>query len=478
MRLEVTLAVLALILSAITVVLVLIVMIRMEKFKAAPDVQPLIEQIRVALEMSDKSIKDDLQRTRNDLLNLTKENRGELNTTIMQLSQQFVQDAKANRDELSAALGKLNQQINLDSKANRDEISQSLKTFSDTMSNRLQELIGTQQNQFEVLRASIEDKLGKIQKDNSEKLEQMRITVDEKLHDTLEKRLGDSFKIVSERLELVQKGLGEMQNLASGVGDLKRVLTNVKMRGVLGEIQLESLLEQLLTPEQYEKNYKPNPRRDEIVEFAIRLPGRDEDNQSVFLPIDAKFPIEDYQRLLDAFEAADLVAIDTAQKNMAAIIKSCARDIRDKYIKPPMTTDFALLFLPFEGLYAEVLRNPGLFETVQREYHVIITGPTTIAAILNSLQLGFRTLAIEKRSSEVWKLLSAIKKDFGTFGDILEKTQKKLQEAGNVIEKASHRSKQIQRRLNKVQDLPAEETKDILLELDDIEVIETADDND
>ena len=478
MRLEVTLAVLALILSAITVVLVLIVMIRMEKFKAAPDVQPLIEQIRVALEMSDKSIKDDMQRTRNDLLNLTKENRGELNTTIMQLSQQFVQDAKANRDELSAALGKLNQQINLDSKANRDEISQSLKTFSDTMSNRLQELIGTQQNQFEVLRASIEDKLGKIQKDNSEKLEQMRITVDEKLHDTLEKRLGDSFKIVSERLELVQKGLGEMQNLASGVGDLKRVLTNVKMRGVLGEIQLESLLEQLLTPEQYEKNYKPNPRRDEIVEFAIRLPGRDEDNQSVFLPIDAKFPIEDYQRLLDAFEAADLVAIDTAQKNMAAIIKSCARDIRDKYIKPPMTTDFALLFLPFEGLYAEVLRNPGLFETVQREYHVIITGPTTIAAILNSLQLGFRTLAIEKRSSEVWKLLSAIKKDFGTFGDILEKTQKKLQEAGNVIEKASHRSKQIQRRLNKVQDLPAEETKDILLELDDIEVIETADDND
>ena len=478
MRLEVTLAVLALILSAITVVLVLIVMIRMEKFKAAPDVQPLIEQIRVALEMSDKSIKDDLQRTRNDLLNLTKENRGELNTTIMQLSQQFVQDAKANRDELSAALGKLNQQINLDSKANRDEISQSLKTFSDTMSNRLQELIGTQQNQFEVLRASIEDKLGKIQKDNSEKLEQMRITVDEKLHDTLEKRLGDSFKIVSERLELVQKGLGEMQNLASGVGDLKRVLTNVKMRGVLGEIQLESLLEQLLTPEQYEKNYKPNPRRDEIVEFAIRLPGRDEDNQSVFLPIDAKFPIEDYQRLLDAFEAADLVAIDTAQKNMAAIIKSCARDIRDKYIKPPMTTDFALLFLPFEGLYAEVLRNPGLFETVQREYHVIITGPTTIAAILNSLQLGFRTLAIEKRSSEVWKLLSAIKKDFGTFGDILEKTQKKLQEAGNVIEKASHRSKQIQRRLNKVQDLPTEDTKDILLELDDIEVVEAVDDND
>lgn len=470
-------AVLALIMSAITVVMVLIVLIRMGKANVAPDLQPLLEQLRIALEMSDKSIKDDLQRTRNDLLNLTKENRGELNTAIVQLSQQFVQDAKANRDELSAALSKLNQQINLDSKANRDEIAQSLKTFSDTVSGRLQELISTQQNQFEVLRASIEDKLGKIQKDNSEKLEQMRITVDEKLHDTLEKRLGDSFKIVSERLELVQKGLGEMQSLANGVGDLKRVLTNVKMRGVLGEIQLESLLEQLLTPEQYEKNFKPNPRRDEIVEFAIRLPGRDEDNQSVFLPIDAKFPIEDYQRLLDAFEVADLVAIDAAQKNMAAIIKSCARDIRDKYIKPPMTTDFALLFLPFEGLYAEVLRNPGLFETVQREYHVIITGPTTLAAILNSLQLGFRTLAIEKRSSEVWKLLSAIKMDFGKFGDILEKTQKKLQEAGNVIEKASHRSKQIQRRLNKVQDLPAEETKDILLELDDIEVVEAVDDN-
>ena len=466
----------ALVLSALSVILIVTIIVRLGRFNSsAPDFQPFWEQIRITLETSEKGIKDDLQRTRNDLLNITKENREELNKAIVLLSQQLVQDAKNSREELNATLSKLNQQINLDSKANRDELALSLKAFSDTVSGRLQELTSTQQNQFEVLRASIEDKLGKIQKDNSEKLEQMRITVDEKLHETLEKRLGDSFKIVSERLALVQKGLGEMQSLATGVGDLKRVLTNVKTRGVLGEIQLESLLEQLLTHEQYEKNYKPNPRRDEIVEFAIRLPGRDDDNQSVFLPIDAKFPIEDYQRLLDAFEVNDLAAIETAQKNMATRIKGCARDISDKYIKPPSTTDFALLFLPFEGLYAEVLRNPGLFETVQRDYHVIITGPTTIAAILNSLQLGFKTLAIEKRSSEVWQLLSAIKVDFGKFGDILEKTQKKLQEAGNVIEKASHRSKQIQRRLNKVQELPTEETKNILLDIDDVDVIDVPD---
>jgi len=318
---------------------------------------------------------------------------------------------------------------------------------------KLVELIDKNDIKMEKIKEVIEKKLEEIQKDNTEKLEAMRQTVDEKLHATLEKRLGESFKMVSERLELVHKGLGEMQTLASGVGDLKKVLTNVKTRGVWGEVQLGNLLEQILTPEQYDKNVITKKGSKERVEFAIKLPGRNE-NKLVLLPIDAKFPQEDYQRLVEAYEQGNVDLIEEAGKNLECVIKSEAKNIQEKYIDPPNTTDFGIMFLPYESLYAEVSRRPGLCESIQRKYRVTIIGPTNLFALLNSLQMGFRTLAIEKRSSEVWILLGAVKTEFNRFSGILEKTHKKLQEASNTIESATKKSKTIERKLKDVQGLP------------------------
>jgi DNA recombination protein RmuC len=316
---------------------------------------------------------------------------------------------------------------------------------------------------FQALGQGVEGRLQALQEDNSKKLEQMRATVDEKLQGTLEKRLGESFKLVSERLEQVHKGLGEMQSLATGVGDLKKVLTNVKTRGTWGEVQLGALLEQVLTPEQYEKNVTPKAGCGEVVEFAIRLPGRTGDkSEIVWLPIDAKFPTEDYQRLIEAQERADLVAAEAAGKQLEERIKGCAKDISTKYIHPPETTDFGILFLPTEGLYAEVLRRPGLTEFLQRQHRVTVTGPTTLGAMLNSLQMGFRTLAVEKRSSEVWTLLGAVKTEFGNYGKILEKVQKKLNEASNTIDDVRSKSNNIQTKLRKVEALPTGEVGGIL----------------
>ncbi len=323
----------------------------------------------------------------------------------------------------------------------------------------------TQSNEqkIEQLRQSVSTGLQQIQEDNSKKLDQMRQTVDEKLQGTLERRLGESFRLVSERLELVQKGLGEMQELANGVGDLKRVLTNVKTRGTWGEIQLGALLEQILTPEQYATNVAPKPGSLERVEFAIRLPGRDElEGKSIWIPLDAKFPKEDYERLLIAQEAADPVQAEEAAKKLEEQIKKCARDIRDKYICPPHTTDFAILYLPIEGLYAEVIRRTGLVEALQQTCRVVVAGPTTLSALLNALQMGFRTLAIQKRSSEVWKLLGAVKTEFGRFTDHLDAVQKKLHQASDSIEDAAKKSRQIQRRLKDVQELPASELPALL----------------
>ncbi len=326
-------------------------------------------------------------------------------------------------------------------------------------SKKLSELIEKNDAKMERVKEVIEKKLEGIQKDNSEKLEAMRQTVDEKLHATLEKRLGESFKIVSDQLEQVHKGLGEMQTLASGVGDLKKVLTNVKTRGIWGEVQLGNLLEQVLTLEQYDKNVATKKGTEDRVEFAIKLPGKDE-NKTVFLPIDAKFPQEDYQRLVEAYEQGNLEMIEEAGKNLETRIKGEAKNIQEKYIDPPGTTDFGIMFLPYESLYAEVLRRPGLCELVQRNYRVTITGPTTLYALLNSLQMGFRTLAIEKRSSEVWVLLSAVKTEFNHFGSFLEKTHKKLVEASNTIEDAARKSRTIERKLKDVQGLPqAQATK-------------------
>ena len=378
----------------------------------------------------------------------------------------------------------------------REELNSGYKTLSETLLARMHENLTQQNNQFAtflnnmqvfmqqlekrseslekklldnlaMLDTNVRNSLEKIRNDNTAKLEEMRKTVDEKLQSTLEKRLGDSFKLVSERLEQVHKGLGEMQSLAAGVGDLKKALTNVKTRGVMGEFQLEFILEQLLTPDQYRKNVKPRPDSRNSVEFAIVLPGKDDEQGSVLLPIDAKFPIEDYTALQDAYEKGDTALIEKYRKQISTRIVNCAKDIHDKYLEPPYTTDFGIMFLPIEGLFAEVLREPGLMETLQRDYHVTITGPTTLSAFLNSLQMGFRTLAIQKRSSEVWKILAAVKTEFGKFGDVLEKTQKKLLEASNVIDTAGQRSRAIERKLRDVQQMPAVEAQG-LLALDDI----------
>nr|MBP8980329.1 DNA recombination protein RmuC [Syntrophobacterales bacterium] len=298
--------------------------------------------------------------------------------------------------------------------------------------------------------------LRNLQEDHRRQLETIRATADEKLQDTLEKRLGESFRLVSDRLEMVQKGLGEMQTLAAGVGDLKKVLTNIKTRGTFGEIQLGSLLEQILSPEQYAANVATRPDSANRVEFAIRMPGRQEGRErTVWLPLDAKFPQEDHLRLLEAQEQGNPVQVEEAARQLERTVREMARNIRDKYLEPPYTTDFAVMFLPTESLYAEILRRGGLFEQLQREFKVVVTGPTTLAALLNSLQMGFRTLAIEKRSSEVWELLGAVKTEFSAFGGILEKTRKKILEAGNTIEKAAVRSRAIEKKLLNVQGLPA-----------------------
>ncbi|MGI6065958.1 MAG: DNA recombination protein RmuC [Bacillota bacterium] len=331
----------------------------------------------------------------------------------------------------------------------------------DMFSRQLAYLTQSNEQKLEKMRETIEAKLTLLQEDNSRKLEQMRATVDEKLHATLERRLGESFRLVSDRLEQVHKGLGEMQSLAAGVGDLKKVLTNVKTRGTWGEIQLGSLLEQILTEEQYAQNVATK-KGNERVEFAIRLPGRGENEQEVWLPVDAKFPQEDYQRLLEAQELSDPQMVEEAARQLENRIKTEAKAIKEKYLDPPHTTDFGIMFLPTEGLYAEVLRRPGLCEMLQRVYRVVVAGPTTLAALLNSLQMGFRTLAIEKRSSEVWALLGAVKTEFGKFGDILDKTQKKLREASNTIETAAKKTRTIERKLKKVQELPAENAVHLL----------------
>ncbi len=310
-----------------------------------------------------------------------------------------------------------------------------------------------QATQLTQVQQQVETRLQAIQKSNEDRLEQMRRTVDEKLHEALEKRLGESFNLVAQRLEQVQKGLGEMQSLAQDVGGLKRALTNVKTRGVLGEAQLGALLEQFLSAGQYAANVKVKPRSAEVVEYAVKLPGVEEGG-TVWLPIDAKFPLEDYQRLMEAYEIGDLAAVETAGKALEVRLLSQARDIRDKYIAPPYTTDFALLFLPFEGLYAEALRRPGLLDRLQRECRVTFVGPTTLTAFLNSLQVGFKTLAISKQSGEVWKLLGHVKTEFGKFGESLAVVQKKLDEASSKLGDVSKRKELMEKRLAGVEALP------------------------
>ncbi len=356
----------------------------------------------------------------------------------------------------------LREAVQADARTNREESAATLRRFAEGMQQQLSALTEANERKLSEVRATLETKLKDLQTDNSTKLEEMRRTVDEKLHQTLETRLGESFKLVSDRLEAVHKGLGEMQTLAAGVGDLKKVLTNVKTRGTWGEVQLESLLEQMLTTEQYAKNVATKPGSNERVEFAVRLPGRTGDDQPVWIPIDAKFPREDYERLLEAQDRADAVAAEVAAKQLEMRIRDEAKKIQEKYIAPPHTTDFGLLFLPTEGLYAEVLRRPGLTDRLQRESRVIIAGPTTLSALLNSLQMGFRTLAIEKRSSEVWQLLGAVKTEFGKFGEVLAKTKDQIDKVSNTIGDAEVRTRKIERKLRGVEQLNETQAKALL----------------
>ncbi|QHE95085.1 DNA recombination protein RmuC [Pandoraea fibrosis] len=386
------------------------------------------------------------------------------NNQIDGFAQQLAKLTESNAAQLEA----VRQSLVLNGQQMREEQTSALRRFGEAQHQQLTQLAEGNERRLVEVRATLEQKLKDIEVNNAAKLEEMRRTVDEKLHATLEQRLGESFKLVSDRLEQVHRGLGEMQTLAAGVGDLKRVLTNVKTRGIWGEVQLQALLEQLLTPDQFAKNVATKPGSAERVEFAIALPGQGGDsNTPVWLPIDAKFPREDYERLLDAQERADPVAVEEASKALETRIRLEAKTIADKYLAPPHTTDFALLFLPTEGLYAEVLRRPGLSDMLQREYRVTVAGPTTLTALLNSLQMGFRTLAIERRSSEVWQVLGAVKTEFSKFGDVLAKTKAQLETVTRSIDKAEVRTRAMARQLKAVEALPGEQAVELLgVELD------------
>ncbi len=410
------------ILLAVSALLLIFVLIRLRSAGAGTVEQAVREELRYGREEAAKSAKD--------------------------LRQEVFSSQKYSLDTMVKTIGEMG-------KVQSDQL--------ESIAKHIQELTESNKAGIEKLRSTIDSQLKYLQESNEKKLDQMRQTVDEKLQSTLEKRLSESFKLVSERLEAVQHGLGEMQNLATGVGDLKRVLTNVKTRGTWGEVQLGSLLEQILTPDQYDKNVNIKTGSMESVEYAVRLPGQDDTvDSNVWMPIDSKFPQEDYLRLVEAADAAD---VDAVQKATAALIRSVhgsAKEIRDKYIEPPKTTDFAIMFLPTEGLYAEVLRQPGQVEKIQQDYRVVIAGPTTLSAILNSLRIGFRTLAIEKRSSEVWKVLAAVKSEFGKFGAVLSRVKKQLDTASNTIDQTGVRTRAMARKLREVEELPLEATAKIL----------------
>ena len=381
--------------------------------------------------------------------------------------EELSKNLKENRNELTQSIERLNETLIKKAKDDREELRNTLKDFEASFTKNVESFNNIQKQKFDEMKTKQDEMI----KTTEIRLERMRETVDEKLHKTLEERLGKSFEMVTQQLLVVQKGLGEMQNIASGVGDLKKVLSNVKTRGVLGEIQLGNILEEIMSREQYDTNVKTKKGSDAIVEFAIKLPGKENNEGSVYLPIDAKFPQEDYVRLQNAYEAGDTVAVELSMKALLQAVKKFAKDISIKYIDPPHTTDFGIMFLPIEGLFAEVVRQPDMIAFLQREYKIVVTGPTTLAAMLNSLQMGFKTLAIQKRSSEVWNVLASVKKEFNTFGGVLEKAQKKLNEANNEIENlVGTRTRIMQSKLKNVEqlELPKEpEEERNLLDLKD-----------
>ena len=372
---------------------------------------------------------------------------------IVQNRREIVQQSKDNRQELSQSIC----QFGTQQKEIFDLVNRQVGKMMSDNERRFETLHRSTSDSFELIRKRVDEKLTSIQQDNNDNMEKIRATVDEKLHKTLEERLGRSFQIVSEHLEKVQMGLGEMRNLAEGVGDLKKVLSNVKTRGILGEIQLLNIIEEIMTTDQYGVNIATVPGCDCRVEVAVKLPGSKGDEKVVHLPIDSKFPMDKYQYLLDAYEEGDAQKIQNCRKDLQRALLTAAKDIKTKYVAPPHTTDFAIMFLPVEGLYAEVSRQPDLLYRLKSEFQILVVGPSNLSAFLSSLQMGFRTLAIEKRSSEVWSLLGEIKTEFHKFGDALDKVHKKLQEANNVIDRAGVRRRAVQRRLNKVEELPSAE---------------------
>ena len=428
------------VLAAIAVVLLLVLALR-----RAPDPAPALDEL-ARLNQAQLQQQREL---REETASQARENRLELAASLAELGRNLTHQMGTIAGVQNNQIDAFAQQLTKLTEANEQRLG-ALRESNEQRLNALREGI---ELRLEALRETLERQLRQLQGDNAAKLEEMRRTVDEKLHATLEQRLGASFKQVSDRLEQVHKGLGEMQALASDVGDLKRVLTNVKTRGTWGEVQLASLLEQLLVPEQYAANVAPVPGSGERVEFAIRLPGRG-DEAPVWLPIDAKFPREDYERLVIAQEKADPAAAEVAARQLEQRLRLEAKTIRTKYISPPDTTDFALMFLPTEGLYAEAVRRPGLMDDLQRTWRVVVAGPSTLAAILSSLQMGFRTLAVEKRSSEVWQLLGAVKTEFGKFGDVLAKTKEQIDRASTTLGTAAVRTRAIERKLRDVESLP------------------------
>ena len=445
------LSIASLVLAAVAVLLLVALALR-----RAPDPAPALDEL-ARLNQAQLQQQREL---RDETASQARENRLELSASLAELGRNLTHQMGTIAGVQNNQIDAFALQLTKLTEANEQRLG-ALRESNEQRLNALRE--GTEQR-LEALRETLERRLRELQGDNAAKLEEMRRTVDEKLHATLEQRLGASFKQVSDRLEQVHKGLGEMQALASDVGDLKRVLTNVKTRGTWGEVQLASLLEQLLVPEQYAANVAPVPGSNERVEFAIRLPGRGDD-APVWLPIDAKFPREDYERLVIAQEKADPVAAEAAARQLEQRLRLEAKTIRTKYVSPPDTTDFALMFLPTEGLYAEVVRRPGLMDDLQRSWRVVVAGPSTLAAILSSLQMGFRTLAVEKRSSEVWQLLGAVKTEFGKFGDVLAKTKEQIDRASTTLGSAAVRTRAIERRLRDVESLP-ESTSAQMLEDD------------
>jgi DNA recombination protein RmuC len=383
-----------------------------------------------------------------------------------QARQEARDEAARGRKELADALQSLREATARDAQAGREESAKSFAQFETKLAVKLDELNRNQVEQADRLRQRVQERLETLQAKNDERLEKMQQMVEEKLQKTLESRLGESFRQVSERLEQVHKGLGEMQTLANGVGDLKRTLSNIKTRGTWGEYQLGNMLEQVLAPGQFEQNVKVNPRSAEMVEYAIRLPGSDD--TPIWLPIDAKFPVEDYQRLQEAAEQADAAAVEAARLQLVNRVRGCAKDVSAKYVCPPYTTPFAIIFLPTEGLYAEVARAPGLIESLQHDFKVTITGPSTLLAHLSALQMGFRTLAIQQRSVEVWHTLGAVKTEFGKFGVALQAVKKKLEEAHSKIEQTETRHRAMDRKLRNVEGLPEAEAGKLLGDAPDL----------